>query len=177
MALQYIAEGARRGERSLMFSLDEQVPQILRNAASLGIDLETPVENGVVRLEYEPPQEIEVDIHFHHIEELVHQFQPTRVVFDSLSTNGSTLGTKGRVFRDFFHTLIALMKEQQAAAVYNHENPEMLGMAFDDGGVRHELAGGQYHSHELGRARRCLPAGYHHREDAGESRGQGHARM
>jgi circadian clock protein KaiC len=36
MALQYIAEGARRGERSLMFSLDEQVPQILRNAASLG---------------------------------------------------------------------------------------------------------------------------------------------
>jgi circadian clock protein KaiC len=129
MAVQYIAEGARRGERSLMFSLDEQVPQILRNAASLGIDLETPVNNGVVRLEYEPPQEIEVDVHFHRIEELVRAFQPKRVVFDSLSTYGSTLGTKGRVFRDFFHALIALMKEQQAAAVYNHENPEMLGMA------------------------------------------------
>ena len=51
------------------------------------------------------------------------------MVFDSLSTYGSTLGTKGRIFRDFFHALIALMKEFQIAAVYNHENPEMLGMA------------------------------------------------
>jgi hypothetical protein len=34
MGLQYVAEGARRGERSLMLSLDEQVQQILRNAAS-----------------------------------------------------------------------------------------------------------------------------------------------
>jgi circadian clock protein KaiC len=129
MALQYIAEGARRGERSLMLSLDEQVPQILRNAASLGIDLEEPMKKNLVWIEYEPPQEIEVDVHFHHIEQLVRRFQPRRVVFDSLSTYGSTLGTKGRLFRDFFHALIALMKECQIAAVYNHENPEMLGMA------------------------------------------------
>jgi circadian clock protein KaiC len=39
MALQFIAEGARRGERSLMLSLDEQVEQIMRNAASIGINL------------------------------------------------------------------------------------------------------------------------------------------
>jgi hypothetical protein len=37
--------------------------------------------------------------------------------------------TSGRIFRDFFHALVALMKEHQIAAVYNHENPEMLGMA------------------------------------------------
>ncbi len=129
MALQYIAEGARRGERSLMLSLDEQVPQIVRNAASIGIDLEALMNSGLVRVEYEAPQEIEVDVHFHHIEELVHEFKPRRVVFDSLSTYGSNLGTKGRIFRDFFHALIALMKESQIVAVYNHENPEMLGMA------------------------------------------------
>ena len=129
MGLQYIAEGARRGERSVMLSLDEQVPQILRNARSIGIDLAEPVEKGLVRLEYEPPQEIEVDVHFHHIEQLIHQFRPRRVIFDSLSTYGSNLGTRGRVFRDFFHALVALMKEYQIAAVYNHENPEMLGMA------------------------------------------------
>jgi hypothetical protein len=33
---------------------------------------------------------------------------------------------KGRILRDFFHALIALMKESQIAAVYN---PDMLGMA------------------------------------------------
>ena len=33
------------------------------------------------------------------------------------------------MFRDFFHALVALMKVQQTATVYNHENPEMLGMS------------------------------------------------
>lgn len=129
MGLQFIAEGARRGERSLMLSLDEQVDQIMRNGASIGIDLKASIESGLVILEYEPPQEIDVDAHFHHIEKLVKEFKPKRVVIDSLSTYGSTLGTRGRIFRDFFHALIALMKECQIVAVYNHENPEMLGMA------------------------------------------------
>ena len=128
MGLQFIAEGARRGEPSLMLSLDEQVEQIMRNAASIGIDLQEQMKKDLVRLEYEPPQEIEVDVHFHHIEELVKEFKPKRVVIDSLSTYGSSLGTTGRTFRDFFHALVALMKEHQIVAVYNHENPEMLGM-------------------------------------------------
>jgi circadian clock protein KaiC len=129
MGLMYIAEGARRGEPSLMVSLDEQVDQIKNNALSIGIDFTKPIKNGLVRLEYEPPQEIDVDVHFHRIEGIVKEFKPKRVVIDSLSTYGSVLGTKGRVFRDFFHALVALMKEYQIAAVYNHENPEMLGMA------------------------------------------------
>lgn len=128
MGLQFIAEGARRGQRSLMLSLDEQVEQIMRNAASVGIDVPEQIKKGLIHVEYEPPQEIEVDVHFHHIEELVRDFKPQRVVIDSLSTYGSTLGTTGRIFRDFFHALVALMKEHQIVAVYNHENPEMLGM-------------------------------------------------
>ena len=129
MALQYIAEGARRGERSLMLTLDEQVPQVMRNASSVGIDLQRLVDQGIVRVHYDPPQEIEVDQHFHEIERIVTEFKPRRVAFDSLSTYGSNLGTRGRTFRDFFHALVALMKEHQIAAVYNHENPEMLGMS------------------------------------------------
>jgi len=82
-----------------------------------------------VRLYYDHPQEIEVDHHFHKIEQIVEEFQPKRALLDSLSTYGSSLGTTGRVFRDFFHALVALMKEHQIAAVYNHENPEMLGMS------------------------------------------------
>ena len=129
MACQFIAEGARRGERSLMLTLDEQVPQVLRNAATIGIDFEAEIARGLVRLQYDSPQEIDVDRHFHQIEQIVEEFKPVRVVIDSLSTYGSNLGPGGRVFRDFFHALIALMKEHQIAAVYNHENPEMFGMS------------------------------------------------
>jgi circadian clock protein KaiC len=129
MGLQFMAEGARRGERSLMLTLDEQVPQVIRNANSIGIDLKRLIENGSVRVQYDTPQEIEIDRHFNDLESLVDEFKPTRVLFDSLSTYGSNLGTTGRQFRDFFHALVALMKEHQTATVYNHENPEMLGMA------------------------------------------------
>ena len=129
MGLHYVAEGARRGERSLFLSLDEQVPQLLRNAASIGLDLQPHIDRDVVRLYYDPPQEIEVDYHFHKIEQIVEDFKPKRVVIDSLSTYGSAMGAQGRMFRDFFHALVALMKEHQIAAVYNHENPEMLGMS------------------------------------------------
>jgi len=129
MALQYVAEGIRLGERTLMLSLDEQVPQIIRNARTIGIDLQPAIDRGLVKLQYDPPQEIEIDRHFHDIETIVKEFQPKRVVFDSISTYGSSLGTRGRQFRDFFHALVALMKEEQTATVYNHENPDLLGMS------------------------------------------------
>ena len=54
MGLQYLAEGARLGERSLMLTLDEPVPQIIRNASSIGIDLQPPIDGGLVRLVVRP---------------------------------------------------------------------------------------------------------------------------
>jgi circadian clock protein KaiC len=129
MALQFIAEGARRGERSLMITLDEPPAQVLRNAHSIGIDLQSAIDKGLVHLWYEPPQEFEIDRHFAQIETIVEDFKPRRAVIDSLSTYGSSLGPAERSFRDFFHAIVALMKEHQVTAVYNHENPEMLGMS------------------------------------------------
>jgi circadian clock protein KaiC len=129
MALQFISEGARRGERSLMLSLDETPAQIVRNGRTIGIDLESHLARGIVRVQYDSPQEIEIDRHFAQVERVVEEFQPKRVVIDSLSTYGSTLGSSMRLFRDFFHALVVLMKEHQITAVYNHENPEILGMS------------------------------------------------
>src|ERR1043166_8894602 len=129
MALQYIAEGARRGERSVMLTLDEPRAQVLRNAASIGIDLKPPIDQGLVRLVYDRPQEIEIDRHFLQLERIVKEFKPRRAVIDSLSTYGSSLGPIGRSFRDFFHAVVALMKEHQVTTLYNHENPELLGMS------------------------------------------------
>src|SRR5437762_12499762 len=89
MALQFIAEGARRGERALMITLDEPPAQVLRNAHSIGIDLQSAIDKGLVHLWYEPPQEIEIDRHFAQMETLVEHFKPQRAVIDSLSTYGS----------------------------------------------------------------------------------------
>src|SRR5437899_5161135 len=71
MALQFIAEGARRGERSLMITLDEPPGQVLRNAQSIGIDLQSLIDRRLAHLSYEPPQEFEIDRHFAQIEAIV----------------------------------------------------------------------------------------------------------
>jgi circadian clock protein KaiC len=128
MALQYLAEGARRGERGLMVTLDEPAAQVMRNAGTIGIDLQGEIDRGMIELWYDPPQEMEIDRHFARLETLVRTFQPQRVVVDSLSTYGSSLGKANQSFRDFLHACVGLMKEHQITAVYNHENPEMLGM-------------------------------------------------
>src|SRR6266581_3256557 len=47
---------------------------------------------------------------------------------DDAQANRGSSATE-RSFRDFFHAIVALMKEHQITAVYNHENPEMLGMS------------------------------------------------
>jgi circadian clock protein KaiC len=134
MGLQYLAEGARRGELGILITLDEPPAQLVRNATSIGIDLQAEIDRGLIRLWFEPPQEIEIDRHFSQIEEMVRTFRPQRVVIDSLSTYGSNIGTDGRDYRDFFHALVVLMKEYQVTAIYNHENPEMLGMSSMMGG-------------------------------------------
>jgi KaiC/GvpD/RAD55 family RecA-like ATPase len=87
------------------------------------------IDRDMIRLWFQAPQEIEIDRHFAHIEEVIRTFRPKRAVIDSLSTYGSNIGTTGRDYRDFFHALVVLMKEYQVTAIYNHENPEMLGMS------------------------------------------------
>jgi circadian clock protein KaiC len=127
MGLQFLAEGARRGERGLMLTLDEPVAQVLRNATTIGIDLQREIDRGVLRVWYEAPQEINVDRHFDELEHLVETFQPERLVVDSLSSYAATMSSEA--FRDFFHAFTSLMRERGITAVYNFENPEMLGLS------------------------------------------------
>jgi circadian clock protein KaiC len=129
MGLQYLRDGVQRGERGLLISLDEPPAQIIRNAAKIGFDLQEAVNSGLVRLWFEPPQEIEIDRHFSQVEDTIATFKPHRAVIDSLSTYESAIGTVAREYRDFFHALVVLMKEHQVTTIYNHENPEVLGIS------------------------------------------------
>jgi KaiC/GvpD/RAD55 family RecA-like ATPase len=70
-----------------------------------------------------------VDRHFFEIEQTVRAFKPQRAVIDSLSAYESNIGAIAREYRDFLHALVVLMKEHQVTTIYNHENPEVLGMS------------------------------------------------
>jgi KaiC/GvpD/RAD55 family RecA-like ATPase len=109
---------------------------MIRNAAKIGFDLQAAIDGGLVRLWFEPPQEIGIDRHFSQIEETVRTLKPHRAVIDSLSTYESNIGTIARDYRDFLHAVVVLMKEHQVTTIYNHENPEVLGLSSMMGDYR-----------------------------------------
>ena len=48
MALQFLAEGVRRGKVGLMVTLDEPQDRMIRNATTVGIDLQREIDRGTV---------------------------------------------------------------------------------------------------------------------------------
>jgi circadian clock protein KaiC len=134
MGLQFLAEGARRGEPGLMVTLDETQTRMIRNAAAIGIDLRGEIDRGLVDVWYASPQEMEIDRHFAELERRVARLAPQRVVIDSLAGYGSMVSPAAHL-RDFLHAIVALLRQRQITALFSHENPEMLGMSTMSGAM------------------------------------------
>jgi circadian clock protein KaiC len=134
MGLQFLAEGARRGERGLMVTLDEAQDRMIRNAATIGINLRREIERGMIDVWYETPQEMEVDRHFGELESRLERLKPQRAVVDSLAGYGQMISPSTSM-RDFIHAVVGLMRQRQITSVFSQENPEMLGMSTMTGDI------------------------------------------
>lgn len=58
LAMQYAAQLAKRGERSMLFAFDEVRGIVLARAAALGLDLTRHVESGVIEVHQVDPAEL-----------------------------------------------------------------------------------------------------------------------
>src|SRR5690606_18666165 len=94
LGLQFLLEGARRGERSLWISLSETEAQLRGTAQSHKWDLSgieivnlSHVDSGVPDGEYSffSPADIELNDVTSAIVEVIERLQPQRVVFDPFS--------------------------------------------------------------------------------------------
>ena len=149
MGLQYIAEGARRGERSLMLTLDEQVAQVIRNANSIGIDLQAHIDSGLVRLQYDAPQEMEID-------RALPQHRAARGGVQAEARADRQPVHVWREHGDRRARLSRLLSRARRAdegasdgGGVQPREPGDAGDVVDDGRFRHELARGQHPAHEL----------------------------
>jgi circadian clock protein KaiC len=128
LATQLLLEGARGGKRGLLISLDEHPSQIIRNAGTLGLDLKTQMDAGMIHIFYESPQELEVDAHFARIIETVEKYDIQRLVIDGVTSYSTALDDQ-RAYRDFFHALVAYSKFNLMTTFFNYENPELFGIS------------------------------------------------
>ncbi|VXC26670.1 ATPase domain-containing protein [Massilia sp. 9I] len=126
LSVQFLTNVVASGRKGLLVSLDEHPAQLIRNARSLGFDLQSLVDAGQLFIHYESPLELELDVHFDRIVKLVEQEGIDCVVFDSIAVYEMT--SRNEV-ADYLYALASFFKNRLATTLFNYESPELLGVS------------------------------------------------
>lgn len=126
LSVQFLTAAAQAGRKTLLVTLDEHPRQLIRNAASLGFDLQGMIDRGELFLFYESPLELELDVHFDYVTSLVEREGIDCVVFDSVAVY--ELASRHEV-ADFLYAVATYFKNRLATVFFNYESPELLGVS------------------------------------------------
>lgn len=126
LSVQFLTTAIQEGKRSLLVTLDEHPQQLMRNAASLGFDLASLIENESLFIHYESPLELDLDVHFENVAKLVEEKDIDCVVFDSIAVYEMTSVNE---VADFLYALATYFKDRLATVFMNYESPELLGIS------------------------------------------------
>jgi circadian clock protein KaiC len=129
LGTQILREGAlKQGRQGLLISLDEHPAQIVRNAETLGLNLQAQIDEGTIHVLFDSPQELNIDLHFARIVDTIEKYDVQRMVIDGMTSYSTALQDQA-VYRDFFHALVAYSKHRLMTTFFSYENPEFLGLS------------------------------------------------
>jgi circadian clock protein KaiC len=131
LAAAFADASARRGDRCLYVSFDETGAEIVRNLASIKLDLAAHVAAGNLRFHSVQTGSLNAEQHLLAILALIHEYQPRSVVIDPLSAVLRT--STPEVLMDVPRSLINHTKSQgitmlSTSMVENSESPESTEM-------------------------------------------------
>jgi circadian clock protein KaiC len=90
LAAQFCDATCSRGERALYFAFEEAQAEIVRNMASVGIDLGRWVDAGLLQFHCFRPSFVGVEAHLFATQQFVHEFDPAVVIKDPVMNVGPT---------------------------------------------------------------------------------------
>jgi circadian clock protein KaiC len=85
IAASFCRAACSRGERAMYIAFEESEAQIIRNMASVGIDLDHWVRAGLLQFYCVRPQVLGPEVHLAATQAVVREFSPTLVVMDPIS--------------------------------------------------------------------------------------------
>lgn len=125
MSTTFMAAGAPKGERSLLFAFEESRDQLFRNAEGWGIDYEQMERDGLLRVICNYPEVTGLEDQLIAMQAAIDEFRPQRVAIDSLSALERVSTIKG--FREFVIGLTSFIKDHEMAGLYTSTTPTLLG--------------------------------------------------
>jgi circadian clock protein KaiC len=125
LVTQFMAGGFEAGERCLLFAFEESKDQLFRNAAAWGFDFEKMEESGRLKVVNRYPHAMAMEDHLVEMQQLIHDYEPTRVAVDSLSALERVSSL--RSFREFVISLTSFLKKTETAGLFTSTTPSLLG--------------------------------------------------
>ena len=115
MAAAFAEATCRRGERCLYISFEESQSQIIRNLATIGIDLHNPVKKGRLQFQNVRAFHFGLEMHLARTVKVITDFAPKVVIIDPISgldTSGTSLEVRAALMR-----LIDYLKQERITAM------------------------------------------------------------
>ncbi len=107
---QFLAEGLRRGEPGIAAIFEERPEEYAGRAASLGMDFDTPQDDGKLEILYLRPLDLSVDETMREIIDAVERMGAKRLVIDSLAGFELALAPGFRTdFRESLYRMIGAL--------------------------------------------------------------------
>ncbi len=126
LGLQFLLEGARRGEAGILFMLEETPDQVRAFAQSLGWDVRLFEESGLLTLSYVSPVELSPDRFLDRARQQVERLAARHAVLDSLTS--MALGVPSdRRFKELVYALAKDFHARDVSLQMNMEVADLLG--------------------------------------------------
>ncbi|MCW3071953.1 MAG: KaiC-like protein [Bacteroidetes bacterium] len=116
LACYFTQETCKHNSKVLYFAFEESPNQLIRNMESVGIDLRTYIDKGLLQIHSSRPTLHGLEMHLLSLHKLIRQFKPQCVVIDPIS-NMISIGTISEV-RAMLVRLIDLLKINNITALF-----------------------------------------------------------
>jgi circadian clock protein KaiC len=125
----FVDAACGRGERALLFAYEESSSQLLRNMASIGVDLERWQRQGLLRIDASRPTLHGLEQHLVHMYDVVRAFKPQVVVVDPISN--LTMNRDDRALKPALMRLIDYFKQLGVTALFTSLTSDMAADVAD----------------------------------------------
>lgn len=126
LGLQFLIEGVRRGERGVMFTLEETASQLRRVGAGFGWDLASLEKQDLLVIRYTSPVELSTDRYLYEARNELQELKASRAVFDSLTTMALGVPSERR-FKEMVYAITKHLRTLGATTLMTSETPQLLG--------------------------------------------------
>jgi circadian clock protein KaiC len=126
LALQFLLEGVRRGERGVMFTLEETPAQLRSVARGFGWDLAELEAKELLVIRYTSPVELSTDRYLYEAREELAHLRASRAVFDSITTMSLGVPSERR-FKEMVYAITKHLRVGGITSLVTAETAQLLG--------------------------------------------------